>query len=126
MVKVLKWLGTFEKKIKNIEDGVKPWVQIQIRSELKGMQTWFNDFERLISQKLADILSTNLVGIHEELAVLRAAIEYMHVRPFHLMPIIEEIIQEDMPDIWGTEKGKFVVDNDGDRPKKKGKRSKKS
>lgn len=41
-------MGTIEKIIKNIEDGVKPWVQREIRSEFRGIQTQFNGFKRRI------------------------------------------------------------------------------
>lgn len=63
------------------------------------MQTWFDEFKRWISQKMADVPSSNLKGIYEELVALWATIEDIHDRLFPTVPIIEEIIKEDVPDI---------------------------
>lgn len=45
----------------NIKKGAQPWVK-DIRSEIWGTQTQFNNFEQLNSKRLA--------GMHEELAAL--------------------------------------------------------
>lgn len=45
------------------------------------------------------IQSLDLVGIHEKLAVLRAVIEGMHVRPSSTYPINKEIQEEELLNI---------------------------
>lgn len=84
-----------EKKVNNIDSGVKSWVQWEIRGEIRSIKTWFDGFKRRINQKLADLQSLDLKGIHEDLATLRATIEDIYSRPFSSMPIIEEIHKEE-------------------------------
>lgn len=42
----------------------------------------------------------SMKGIQEDLAALQDSRADMHTRLFLLMPIIEEIVQEKVPDIW--------------------------
>lgn len=74
-------------------------MQREIKSKLRGMQTRFDGFNRWIIQKLVDLQSPDLKGIHKELVILWAAIEVIHTIPFPSMPFIEKIIEEQVSDI---------------------------
>lgn len=54
------------------------------------MQTQYDSFEREFSQKMEEVQTLDLVGVHVEFSTLRAAIKDMVVRTISNYPIIKE------------------------------------
>lgn len=75
---------------------------------------------------MADVQALDLEDVHENLPTLQAAIVVMHAKSFPTYTIINEILKEDVKDLWGRGKGKVTEKADDERFMKKRKRSKKS
>lgn len=61
-----------------------------------SLQTQFDGFERLTSQKLVGIQSLDLASIHKKLVMLCVKIEDIHAQSFPNYPIIEKIQEEEV------------------------------
>lgn len=72
-------LGTLEDKVRNMEGGVKPWVDTQLANQDRQVNIWLYAFEIRINRQLGSRQTLDIIEVKAEVVDIRRMVDELYV-----------------------------------------------